>query len=268
MENLFYVNYEAFGAIKDMNTPVGVIIDTDAFGQDKMDKFMKKLNSPKEKHHIEKVIIRTKLTEELLANIIPCDNVYYQFTNEDEHTREIIYRMEDEKLRSRFIGNNICKTGIDILSYRIIGISNIMIGSPIINSRSQLEMLEKIGYTLFAIPNHLDNLTNAVSNPNWIRPEAIKFYPNINNWILSTDSIKPATAFRAYNSGIWLGKLSDVIDGFDNEANPHKDMKNFLIPTFDIKRTTCRGECLSCQKCQKEFVVNNLFTEKKEKGDN
>lgn len=262
MDNIFYVDYKELDSIQSTKAPIGVIINMKEFGTKELDILIKKMHSDKEKHLINKIIIRMECNEEILNTLKASDDIYYQFTNEDD-IRELIYNMQDNELKDRILGNNFCKTGIDILKYRAIGISNIIVTAPIINSRNHLDMLEKIGYTLFIVPNHMEDFLRASDDPSWIRPEGIKFYPNIKNWILDTYNLNPNTVFNAYTNEIWLGKLSSIIINFDNINNEYADIKNFLIPTFDIKRTTCNGNCLSCQKCDKEFIVNKLFTEKK-----
>lgn len=262
MDNIFYVDYKELDSIQSTKAPIGVIINMKEFGTKELDILIKKMHSDKEKHLINKIIIRMECNEEILNTLKASDDIYYQFTNEDD-IRELIYNMQDNELKDRILGNNFCKTGIDILKYRAIGISNIIVTAPIINSRNQLDMLEKIGYTLFIVPNHMEDFLRASDDSSWIRPEGIKFYPNIKNWILDTYNLNPNTVFNAYTNEIWLGKLSSIIINFDNINNEYADIKNFLIPTFDIKRTTCNGNCLSCQKCEKEFIVNKLFTEKK-----
>lgn len=262
MDNIFYVDYKELDSIQSTKAPIGVIINMKEFGTKELDILIKKMHSDKEKHLINKIIIRMECNEEILNTLKASDDIYYQFTNEDD-IRELIYNMQDNELKDRILGNNFCKTGIDILKYRAIGISNIIVTAPIINSRNQLDMLEKIGYTLFIVPNHMEDFLRASDDSSWIRPEGIKFYPNIKNWILDTYNLNPNTVFNAYTNEIWLGKLSSIIINFDNVNNEYADIKNFLIPTFDIKRTTCNGNCLSCQKCEKEFIVNKLFTEKK-----
>lgn len=262
MDNIFYVDYKELESIQSTKAPIGVIINMKEFGTKELDILIKKIHSDKEKHLINKIIIRMEGNEEIFNTLKASDDIYYQFTNEDD-IRELIYNMKNNEVKDRILGNNFCKTGIDILKYRAIGISNIIVTAPIINSRNQLDMLEKIGYTLFVVPNHMEDFLRASDDPSWIRPEGIKFYPNIKNWILDTYNLNPNTVFNAYTNGIWLGKLSSIIINFDNVSNEYADIKNFLIPTFDIKRTTCNGNCLSCQKCEKEFIVNKLFTEKK-----
>lgn len=262
MNNIFYVDYKELDSIQSTKVPIGVIINMKEFGTKELDILIKKMHSDKEKHLINKIIIRMEGNEEIFNTLKASADIYYQFTNEDD-IRELIYNMQDNELKDRILGNNFCKTGIDILKYRAIGISNIIVTAPIINSRNQLDMLEKIGYTLFIVPNHMEDFLRASDDPSWIRPEGIKFYPNIKNWILDTYNLNPNTVFNAYTNEIWLGKLSSIIINFDNVNNKYADIKNFLIPTFDIKRTTCNGNCLSCQKCEKEFIVNKLFTEKK-----
>lgn len=267
MDNIFYVNYKELDSIQATKTPIGVIIDMREFGTKELDILIKKMYSNKEKHLINKIIIRLDINEETLNNLKINKDIYYQFTNEDDK-RELIYKMQNYELKKQILGNNVCKTGVDIIKYRAIGISNIIVTSPIINSRNQLEMLEKIGYNLFVIPNRMENFLRASDDPSWIRPEGIKFYPNVKNWILCAHGLNPNTIFNAYTSEIWLGKLSDIIFNFNNINNKYADIKNFLIPTFDIKRTTCNGECLSCKKCDKEFIVNQLFTNKKGENNN
>lgn len=262
MDNIFYVDYKELDSIQSTKAPIGVIINMKEFGTKELDILIKKMHSDKEKHLINKIIIRMEGNAEILNTLKASNDIYYQFTNEDD-IRELIYNMQDNELKDRILGNNFCKTGIDILKYRAIGISNIIVTAPIINSRNQLDMLEKIGYTLFVVPNHMEDFLRASDDPSWIRPEGIKFYPNIKNWILDTYNLNPNTVFNAYTNEIWLGKLSSIIINFENINNEYADIKNFLIPTFDIKRTTCNGNCLSCQKCEKEFIVNKLFTEKK-----
>ena len=262
MDNIFYVDYKELDSIQSTKAPIGVIINMKEFGTKEFDILIKKMHSDKERHLINKIIIRMEGNEEIFNTLKASDNIYYQFTNEDD-IRELIYNMKNNEVKDRILGNNFCETGIDILKYRAIGISNIIVTAPIINSRNQLDMLEKIGYTLFVVPNHMEDFLRASDDPSWIRPEGIKFYPNIKNWILDTYNLNPNTVFNAYTNGIWLGKLSSIIINFDNINNEYVDIKNFLIPTFDIKRTTCNGNCLSCQKCEKEFIVNKLFTEKK-----
>lgn len=262
MDNIFYIDYKELNSIKNINTPIGVIINMKEFGTKELDKLIKKIYSDKEKHLISKIIIRMDINEEVIDNLKVNEDIYYQFINEDDK-RELIYNIQNDKLKDQILGNNFCKSGVDILKYRAIGISNIMITSPIINSRSQLKMLKKIGYNLFATPNHLGDYLEASADPSWIRPEGIKFYPDINNWILCTHDLNPNSVFNAYSKGIWLGKLSNIIFNFNNVKNKYSDIPNFLVSTFDIKRTTCRGECLSCKKCDKEFIVNQLFTNRK-----
>lgn len=262
MDNIFYVDYKELDSIQSTKASIGVIINMKEFGTKELDILIKKMHSDKEKHLINKIIIRMEGNAEILNTLKASDDIYYQFTNEDD-IRELIYNMQDNELKDRILGNNFCKTGIDILKYRAIGISNIIVTAPIINSRNQLDMLEKIGYTLFIVPNHMEDFLRASDDSSWIRPEGIKFYPNIKNWILDTYNLNPNTVFNAYTNEMWLGKLSSIIINFDNVNNEYADIKNFLIPTFDIKRTTCNGNCLSCQKCEKEFIVNKLFTEKK-----
>ena len=262
MNNIFYVDYKELNSIQSTKAPIGVIINMKEFGTKELDDLIKKIHSDKEKHLINKIIIRLDGNEETLNTLKANEDIYYQFTNEGD-IRELIYNLQDNELKDQILGNNLCKTGIDILKYRVIGISNIIVTSPIINSRNQLEMLEKIGYTLFVIPNHMEDFLRAPDDSSWIRPEGIKFYPNINNWILDTYNLNSNMVFNAYTNGIWLGKLSNIIINFNNINNEYADIKNLLIPTFDIKRTTCKGDCLSCQKCEKEFTVNKIFTEKK-----
>ena len=259
MSNIFYIDYKELNSILNTKVPIGVIINIKEFGEKELDKLIKKMYSNKEKHLINKIIIRMEVNEEMIDNLKINKDIYYQFINEDDK-RELIYNIQNNELKDQILGINFCKSGVDILKYRAIGISNIMITSPIINSRNQLEMLKKIGYNLFVIPNHIEDYLNASEDPSWIRPEGIKFYPDINNWILYTYNLNPNRVFNAYSNGIWLGKLSDIIFNFNNIKNKYSNITNFLVSTFDIKRTTCGGECLSCKKCDKEFIVNQLFT--------
>lgn len=260
MKNIFYIDYKFLDSIKNNKIPLGVIISDQDILVGKLDNLLKELFNNKEEHLIAKVIFRMKINQKLLDNLPVYENLYYQFTNEDEEgIRELIFDLKNYELKRQILGNNLCQSGVDILKYRFIGISNIMIKSPIINSSSQIEMLKKLGYTLFTIPNYLELFTEPSQNPNWIRPEGIKFYDSINDWILMAGDLNINTILNAYSHEAWLGSLSDIIVNFNSK------IKNFLIPTFDIKRTTCGGNCLQCNKCNKEFFINSAFT--KEEGE-
>lgn len=262
MNNLFYIDYSELKNLKNTATPIGVIIRMDEIKLDEFNTFMMKIVNDTEGHSIEKVIIDLEFNFEVVNNLQISENIYYRFYNEDQK-RAAISTLKEE-LRERIIGIHTCSTGVEILRYRAIGISNIVLASPFINDDVELQMLEKIGYTIFAVPNYNNNFGSQIDS-NWIRPESIELYNCINNWILVSDKTKNIdTIISAYTQKQWIGKISDFLVNFDKSFNTYRNLNNLLSPTFDVRRTVCRGECLNCNKCEKEFIFSQKFTGQEE----
>ena len=261
-EKIFYIKYDEINNIESMKKPIGVIIDIDVDDLDNLKKIYSNIIN-EHKIIIQKVIFKMDINEELSKHLFINDNVYFYIKNEEEN-RDLIDKM-DAQLKKQIIGKKVCTCGIDILLYRSIGIHNIIVSSPLINDKKELEMLEKIGYNLFVIPNYSNAILKEVLDPSWIRPEGIRYYPNIKNWVIvSNKLVNINTALRSYIREQWIGPLASIIVNFDNPFNVFRDSENLLAGTFDIRRSMCEGNCLNCNKCNKEFMVIKKLIEKEE----
>lgn len=262
MKNLFYINYNKLKYFTNKESEIGVILDVNELGLNTLHDFITKIMEDKIDFNIRRVLVKLDVEQDSITKlkIDDRDILYYSFNNEEE-IRQYIETMPED-VKKRVIGKKICKSGVDILSYRAIGISNIFISSPIINDSSQLEMLKKIGYTLFCVPNYNRNFGSEI-DPSWIRPEAVSLYDNINDWILECcQSMNINTIYNAYSKGAWLGSIKDFLVGFNESYNIYRNTRNMLIPTFDFKRVHCRADCLNCNKCIREFNLTKNITEK------
>lgn len=271
MENIFFIDYKENDKIISETIPYGIIIDLLELGEKRINIFLNKLyqNPDFLKKNVKKIILKTEYNKELFNNIVSLDNIYFIFNNEEEIENRLSIMQLSDEIKSHIIGKRICTTGVDILLYRAIGIKNIFIGSPLINDADELKMLEKIGYTLYAIPNIINPLIG-FNDPNWIRPEGIKLYPNIHNWILYSNEEKNIKIIlESYYKGGYIGKIKNFLINFDTSYNSYLNIENFLNPTFDIKRTICKGKCQFCDSCNRELKINNQITAYKteEKND-
>ena len=69
MNNIFYIDYKELNSIQNTKVPIGVIINIKEFGEKELDKLIKKMYSNKEKHLINKIIIRMEVNEEMIDNL-------------------------------------------------------------------------------------------------------------------------------------------------------------------------------------------------------
>ena len=76
MNNIFYVDYKELDFIQSTKTPIGVIINMKEFGTKELDILIKKMHSDKEKHLINKIIIRMEGNEEIFNTLKASDDIY------------------------------------------------------------------------------------------------------------------------------------------------------------------------------------------------
>lgn len=258
MNNLYYIDYSELSNFKDHTTPIGIVIDMFQVHQENFNKFMIDLYEDKLPHNINKIIVKMDINQNTLARLNYHKDIFYMFYNEDDYYEEISNL--DNDMKKQIIGAQVCSYGVQILKYRALGISNVFVASPFINDDTELNMLKSIGYNLYAVPN-MNNSFGEVIDSNWIRPEGIKYYPSINNWILATsENSNINTIFSAYLEETWIGNIGDYLVNFNNSLNKYNNYPNILLPSFDMKRAYCKAECLSCNSCAKEFALNHKIT--------
>ena len=257
MDKLFYIKYNRLEEIRDTQTPIGVVIDTREFGSEEFDRFVNSLEE--DSHNIQSTIIKTEFNPEIAESMSTNEDVYYVFSNELEMRKEI--QSLPRALQKRIIGNKICRTGVDIILYRMSGITNVQVASPLINSKVDLEMLKALGWTLFTTPNLNDSWGDMV-DPNWIRPEGIHLYDDlISGYLLASDGGSNVNVIlRAYLSETWLGDLRDFLVNFDNDINPYRNQRNLLMPTFDVMRSTSGDNQYFFESMKREFELSNILT--------
>lgn len=262
MENTFFIDYKNNEKVMNGKTPYGLIIDLDELGEKRLNIFLNKMYKDQKyiNNNVKKIILKMDYQENLFKNIDITDNIYFIFNNEESLDIRMSIMELSDTIKKHIIGKKICTTGVDILLYRVIGIKNIFVGSPLINDADELKMLQKIGYTLYAIPNIINSLIG-FRDPNWIRPEGIKLYPNINNWVLySSDNKNIKTILNAYYKGGYVGPVKNYLINFDNSYNKDINIINFFNPTFDIKKTICKANCQYCDSCNRELQINHQMT--------
>lgn len=263
MQKLFYVNYNRLKEIDNKTTPIGVVLDTREYGTIDYKEFFSDIIEEASflSLNIQSVIIKLEYTEgmeEFMKNHIE-EEVYYIFYNEDLVRKEI--QKMPEELLAKVIGNKVCKTAVDVILYRMSGITTIQIASPLVNTMDTLKVLKNMGWKLITAPNINESWGDMI-DPNWIRPEGIKLYEGIiDSYILSaSNTVKINTVLNAYTKEAHIGDLKDFIVNFNHDLNPYRNQKNFLSETFDIVRANSGDNMYHFERIKREFETANLIT--------
>lgn len=255
MEKVFYIDIKHLDKITT-NAPIGVIME--AIDRVSLTEIQKILKS--DKHNVKSVIIYTYYTENTIFYDI--DNVYYAFYNEAE-ARETLHNLSD-KDKKHILGAKPCTSGVEILMYKVIGITNIIISSPLINSIETLKELTHTGYKFFTIAN-LNKTKDGVMDPSWIRPEGIFIYDDcICNYFLTGQSNTIDTIVNGYLRENGVGFLDNYIKNLKEMGHDFEQVPNMLPITFDEMRANCGADCIHCRGCKRFIDFGNNFKNKKE----
>lgn len=269
-KNLF-INYNDLMKTKrTSNLELSVIIDLTNYKnifiiKEKLEEI--KINLINKGIQIKNLLIITNYYKELL-DIVENSEIYVfiTFADEEEHRTEISQLSDSQK--QHIIGATPVNSGVGIVFYKIIGIKNLIIESPLLNNENNLKLLQTLGYNnLFTIPNRLtyDNIIDA----NWIRPEAVSLYKNlIPNYILSFDeNVNIDTVIMAYSREEWIGKIGDIVTNIDTEGTLAQT-QNVLSYTFDKRRMSCNADCHSCIHCERDIdYINRIHKILKKEND-
>lgn len=138
---------------------------------------------------------------------------------------------------------------------RQLGYKNFILSGNLLQDKEKLLKYKKEDETFWAVPN------NAAKGQFWIRPEGISLYNNIiDYWLLYSDNTV-ANILRRYQNEI-TGVLDPLII-----CNLNYDSKTIhcLPRKFDELRASCKGRCLSCNKCNRLLNSFNFLNKNKEK---
>lgn len=252
MDKTLYIKEEALTKT-NTNIPLGVILNVKSDSN-----YLEKVVSLVEtdKHIIKSLIIDTEYVEGM--HFIEKDNVFYRFTNEED-VRDSIWSLPDEK-KARIIGARLCSSGVHILSYKIIGITNIQITTPLINNVEFLRNLKSGNYRLFCTAN-VNSTVKGVIDPSWIRPEGLYQFDGImEDFILETsDKTNVDFILSSYSKGESIGLIRDFIVGFENYDKRYINCPNLLNMTFDVSRLNCGADCLFCRQCERSVALAQSF---------
>lgn len=268
-KNIFILYEDLMKTKRLSNTELCVILDLTQYEDiDSVKKFLKKAS----KKIISKGVIIKKFLfisyyYKEIFDFLSDMKIYsfVSFVDEEEHREEISDLKDEDK--EHIVGINSVNSGVGIVFYKVIGIKNIIIESPLLNDEQNLKMLKELGYNnLFTIPNI--KLYSDIIDSNWIRPEGITLYKNvIPNYILYfSEKNNIDTVITAYLREKWLGKVGDMLITIKDD-DILNNTTNILPYTFDIRRMNCRAECHNCIKCERDIDYINRITRKSKKED-
>lgn len=208
--------------------------------------------------NVKNFFIVSYFYEEIIEYIVNMPNfAFVSFIDEEDYRVEISEFTDEEK--SHIVGYKSVNSGVGIIFYKMIGIKNLIIDAPLLNDEQNLRMLRGLGYNnLFATPNVM--LYGGNQDPTWIRPEGVSLYKKyITNFILNCNNkVNIDTVIRAYTQEEWIGKISDIIVGAEENkyiVNTH----NLFSYEFDHKRMNCRANCHTCPSCDRAVdYINRL----------
>lgn len=206
--------------------------------------------------NVQKLFIISYYYKELIDYIEDIDLFTYVTFADEENFRVEISNLTDEQ-KKHIVGASPVSSGVGIVFYKVIGIKNLIVESPLLNDEQNLELLNELEYNdLFVVPNRLE-YTNTI-DPNWIRPEAVTLYKKlIPNYILSFDETTNVdTVIRAYTTEKWIGNIGDIVSNIDKEHYIAKT-PNSLPYSFDKGRMSCGANCHSCIRCERGFDYIN-----------
>ena len=255
-----YMYFIKLNKAKDIMThqgSYGLIIDSIEMGEEEFEKAVMSVFS--EKHpSIEGAVIETYFGPDV---VYPVDkDIFYIFHNEEDYRGEI--SVLPDELRAQVLNKKICKTAIDIVKYRLMGLSVLRIGGALLNNTKNLKMLrETVGWRFFAAAN-INNSWGDMVDPTWVRPEAMHLYDDIiESWYLAVDDDQQAgTILGAYHTRSYLGHIKDIISDFDREDNPYRNQFNLFLPTFDIMKSACAGDPNQFERLKREMQISSSLS--------
>lgn len=259
-KNIF-VHYDDLIKAKRLgDKKISVIIDLTNYKnifiiKEELDKIKEKLIN--KSINIDKIFITSFYYKELLEFII--NNKIFTFVSFlDEDNFRVEISQLDDSYKEHIVGLHPVNSGVGVVLYKVIGIKNIILESPILNNEINIKMLNELGYNnLFAFPNVVKYKGDIDSN--WIRPEAITLYKKlIPNYVLFFDEDSNVDAIiNAYYNEQWLGKLGDII--INSKDTTIENVNNILPYSFDKRRMSCEANCHSCIKCNRDLdYVNRM----------
>lgn len=217
--------------------------------------------------NIKSLFIISYYFKELLPILDNEDIFTYISFADEENFRVEISQLSDE-YKKHIVGATAVNSGVGIVFYKMIGIKNLIIETPLLNDEENLKLLQELEYNnLFVIPNRIEYQDTI--DPNWIRPEAVSLYKKyIKNYILAFDDrVNVDTVVRAYISEKWIGKIRSIVTNIDIESEL-ANVDNILSYTFDKRRMNCHGDCHRCIKCSRDINyinrIKNLLINKED----
>lgn len=256
---LFFIDLDLIQDVKE-EFEVGVVIDLTKTEEDAF-KNASKIYEVLEQHpNVKALIIKTwysKIAENILKDFeSKSAEVYFQFADEEE-SREEIYALQSK----RVLGNLPCTDETQIAHYIRWGIKNVLIAPPICNDFIQMRHIADSGVQLFLAANE-NRFANRVDSQ-WVRPEGIRLIePVCKNFLLKGRSSNINTIVSAYIRGQSIDALPNLIYNLyiPNDVN--------LLPEeFDIKRLRCRGQCMSCDTCERFIKIYHKLLELRKEED-
>lgn len=269
-KNIFIYYNDLIKAKRLSNIKLSVIIDLTSYKNiyiinNKLSEI--KNNLINKNINIDKIFIISYYYKELIEYIEGSDiYTFITFVDEQEHRLEISNLTNEQK--EHLVGATSVNSGVQIVFYKVIGIKNLIIESPLLNDENNLQMLNNLGYNnLFAIPNKFE--FDGIIDSNWIRPEGISLYKKfIPNYILSFDkNTNIDTVINAYASEKWIGNIGDIVTNISKNSKIAKT-SNILSYAFDKRRMNCGAECHRCIHCERDIdyinrIKDNLLKEDK-----
>ncbi len=120
------------------------------------------------------------------------------------------------------------------------------------------------GVLVRVIPNVISQYTKITAEcikAFFIRPEDIRMYePCVDICELQGSPDRYSVIYEIYKSGRWQGQLSDIITGFDENANNIN-----IYPSFGQYRLSCKHICMY-EKCNLCKEIQSIANELEDKG--
>ena len=185
---------------------------------------------------------------------------WYETTN---HRLLVLYsEFKPKKHEAPFFFTYAARTFADVAYLKNLGACRVCIDAPLTFQLDKLRERKK-KYNVMFCANH-QNIIHHI-NPIcswWIRPEDIKYYEDIIDYIILTAETREQeeTLYRIYaHDHEWQGKVRYIIP----DLSPAGDqVDNQMIPQdFGVARANCGQKCLyaenSCGICKKSFILAN-----------